>query len=90
MRLTQPLPPHLQQAAEFIEVFNAGLGVNQATLVAEGCIAAHQHVAGNGLAEHVDTQHILQQKGGCEVRERGSEGGFSYRRIKCIVRGVSA
>eukprot|EP00983_Pelagomonas_calceolata_P028487 892696-Pelagomonas_calceolata.AAC.2 len=49
---------HLQQRAELVQVLDAGLGVHHAALVRQTAVAAHQHVAGHGLPEHLHAQHI--------------------------------
>jgi hypothetical protein len=85
---------HLQQTGQLVQVLYAGLRVHQPALVAEGRIAAHQHVAGNRLSEHVHAQHILRgactcvcvyvlSVGGWVLQEAGGGGtgggGFGMR-----------
>lgn len=49
---------HLQQRAQLVLVLNAGLGVHNAALVAEGHVAARQNVVGDCLTEDLDAQHV--------------------------------
>jgi len=48
----------LKQGRELVLVLNAGPRVHQSTLVAEGTVAAHQHLSRDRLPEHLHLQSV--------------------------------
>ncbi|KAG9796336.1 eukaryotic translation initiation factor 6, partial [Aureobasidium melanogenum] len=49
---------HLQQRTQFVLVLDAGLGMDNATLVRQRHVRPRQHVPGNGLSKHFDAEGV--------------------------------
>lgn len=49
---------HLEEVAEFVELFNSGLGLDESAVVAEDTVGADEQVVGDGVAEDLDAEGV--------------------------------